>query len=353
MASVQREPWGKTPDGTSVELYTLTNSNGLVAKITTYGALVTELRVPDRAGKLGDVVLGYPSLEGYLDPKTHPYFGCTTGRVANRIASGKFTLEGKEYQLATNNAPNHLHGGNVGLDRRVWKAREEPSDSGKAVKFTYTSPAGEEGYPGTLDIEVVYTLTNSDDLRIDYKARTDKATPVNLTNHSYFNLAGAGNGTILGHELQLEADAYTPVDATGIPTGELAPVKDNVMDFTKPMKIGARIDQIGGTPGGYDHNYVLRSQDGTLALAAIVYDASSGREMKVLTTEPSIQLYTGNYLDGTVVGKEGKLYPQRAALCLETQHYPDSVNQPAFPSTILRPGMTYRQTTVFRFSTRK
>ncbi len=351
MSTLQKEPFGKTADGQQVDLYTLTNKNGLIAKIMTYGALLTELHVPDRDGKIGDVVLGFNDLAGYL--KGHPYFGATTGRVANRIAKGRFTLDGKEYTLATNNGPNHLHGGNVGLDKRVWKAKEVPAESGRAVKLTYLSPDGEEGYPGRLDIEVTYTLSSADELRIDYKAVTDKPTPVNLTNHSYFNLAGAGSGPILDHELTLFADHYTPVDAAGIPTGEIAPVQGTVMDFAKPMSIGARIDQLTGSPGGYDHNYVLNNQDGTLALAARVYEAKSGRQMEVLTTEPGVQLYTGNFLDGTVTGKGGKIYKQRYGLCLETQHYPDSVNQPSFPSTILRPGMTYRQTTIYRFSTRR
>ena len=348
MSTLQKEPFGKTADGQQVDLYTLTNKNGMIAKIMTYGALLTELHVPDRDGKIGDVVLGFNDLAGYL--KGHPYFGATTGRVANRIANGKFTLDGKEYTLATNNGPNHLHGGNVGLDKRVWKAKEVPAESGRAVKFTYPSPDGEEGYPGKLDIEVTYTLSSADELRIDYKAVTDKPTPVNLTNHSYFNLAGAGNGPILDHELTLFADRYTPVDAAGIPTSEIAPVQGTVMDFTKPMSIGVRIDQLTGNPGGYDHNYVLNNQDGTLALAARVYEAKSGRQMEVLTTEPGVQLYNGNFLDGTVTGKGGKAYKQRYGLCLETQHYPDSVNHANFPSTILRPGETFRSTTEFRFS---
>lgn len=352
MGNIKKEAWGKTPDGQAVERYTLTNRNGLVAKLTTYGAILTELYVRDRNGKLDDVVLGFPSLEGYL--AGHPYFGATTGRVANRIAKGKFTLEKKEYQLAINNEPNHLHGGKVGLDKRVWKAKEVMTDTGPSVHFTYLSPDGEENYPGNLDIEVVYTLTGADELMIEYKATTDKATPINLTNHSYFNLAGAGSGTILGHELMITADRYTPVDATGIPTGEIVPVQGTVMDFTKPMAIGARIDQLAGTPGGYDHNYVLNNQDpSTLALAARVHEPTSGRVLEILTTEPGIQLYTGNYLDGKLKGKGGKVYEKRFGLCLETQHYPDSVNQPSFPSTVYGPGKTYRSKTVHRFSVRK
>lgn len=351
MGTTTSQAWGKTADGQAVDLYTLVNSNGLTARITTYGALLTELHVPDRNGKLADVVLGFSSLDGYL--KGHPYFGATTGRVANRIAKGRFTLDGKEYQLATNNSPNHLHGGDKGLDKRVWKAKPITSSEGQAVLFTYKSPDGEEGYPGNLEIEVTYTLTNTDELVVEYKATTDKPTPVNLTNHSYFNLAGAGNGLILDHELTLQADHYTPVDATSIPTGQIAPVAGTPLDFTKPMTIGARIEQLAGTPGGYDHNFVLKSSDGTLALAARVYEPTSGRVMKILTTEPGVQLYTGNYLDGTLVGKGGKIYAKRSGFCLETQHFPDSVNQPSFPSVILRPGQTYRQKTVHRFSAEK
>ena len=342
--------FGKTKDGTEVHRYTLTNKNGLVAKIMTYGALVTDLLVPDREGKLGNVVLGFDNLDGYL--AGHPYFGCTTGRVANRVAKGEFTLDGTKYTLKTNNAPNHLHGGDVGLDKRVWDGSIVESADGPAVRFTYVSPDGEEGYPGNLSIAVTYTLTDADELRIDYLATTDKATPVNLTNHSYFNLAGAGTGTILDHELTLTAANYTPVDDTLIPTGVIAPVANTIMDFTKPATIGARIDQIGGDPGGYDHNYVLDNQDGDLALAATVYEKSSGRVMEILTTEPGIQLYTGNFLNGENVGREGIPYQKNFAFCLETQHYPDSINQPNFPSVVLRPGDKYETTTVHRFSSR-
>lgn len=326
-----------------VQLYTIVNKNGLIAKLTNYGALLTELHVPDRDGQFEDIVLGFDTLPPYL--KRHPYFGCTTGRYANRIAKGKFTLDGKDYQLATNNTPNHLHGGNVGLDQRIWDAKIEAPG---CIVFSYLSPAGEEGYPGNLQIEVKYQLTDYDELRIHYTATTDKATPVNLTHHSYFNLAGAGNGDILGHELKIFADHYTPVDDTSIPTGQIRAVADSPMDFTQSTAIGARIAHV---PGGYDHNYVLRGQKGTLELAARLYNADSGRVMDLLTTEPGVQLYTGNYLDGTVKGKEGKSYEKHAGICLEAQHYPDSVNQPDFPSTILRPGETYTQTTVHRFFT--
>jgi len=346
--SVKKEVFGKMPDGQTIDIYTLTNKNGLVAKVTTYGATLTELHVPGKDGKLTDVVLGFDTLDGYL--KGCPYFGATTGRVANRIAAGKFTVDGRLYRVATNNGPNHLHGGIVGFDKRVWKARGIADASGFGIVLSYMSPDGEEGYPGNLDITVTYRLTNANELRIDYKAKTDESTPVNLTNHAYFNLAGAGNGTILDHELLLIASRFTPVDATSIPTGVIAPVARTVMDFTKPTAIGLRIDKVGGDPGGYDHNYVLDKKGTELALAARLRDPTSGRVMEVLTTEPGIQLYTGNYLDGTIKGKGGKVYGKRSALCLETQHFPDSVNHPQFPSVILKPGQTYTQTTIHKFS---
>lgn len=347
--TVTKDTFGTTPEGEEIEIYTLLTSGGMLAKVMTYGATLTELHVPDRNGALADVVLGFHDLDGYL--KGRSYFGCTTGRVANRIAGGKFTLGGKEYTLATNNPPNHLHGGDRGLDKRIWKARITETEGDPAVEFTYLSPDGEEGYPGNLSVTVVYTLTAENGLRIDYTATTDKATPVNLTNHSYFNLSGAGNGTILDHELTLMADQYTPVDDTLIPVGEIRPVGGSVMDFTKPVAIGARIDEVpGAPPGGYDHNYVLNSQDRSLAPCARVHDPHSGRVMEVSTTEPGVQFYSGNFLDGTVTGKGGKVYEQRFGFCLETQHYPDSVNHPNFPSTILEPGDTYRQTTVYKFT---
>ena len=343
--SVKKEAFGKTEDGKKVDAYILTNKNGLQAKIITYGAMLTEMHVPDKNGKLGDVVFGHDKLEDYLDG--HSYFGVTTGRVANRIAKGKFMLDGSEYTLATNNDPNHLHGGVEGIDKKVWSAREVRSKEGKAVAFSYISPDGEEGYPGELKMKVTYTLTNDDELRIDYLATTNKATPVNLTNHAYWNLAGKGH--VLDHVLHLNADHYTPVDKTGIPTGEILKV-DEVMSFLNPTKIGARIDKIDGDPGGYDHNYCLNKIEfGKLSMAARVEEETSGRFLEIFTTEPGIQFYTGNYLDGTEVGKGGWKYEFRNAFCLETQHFPDSINQPHFPSTVLRPREKYTQTTIHKF----
>ena len=345
--SVKKEAFGKTEDGKKVDAYILTNKNGLQAKIITYGAMLTEMHVPDKNGNLGDVVFGHDKLEDYLDG--HSYFGVTTGRVANRIAKGKFTLDGHEYSLATNNDPNHLHGGIEGIDKKVWSAREVRSKEGEAVAFSYVSPDGEEGYPGELKMKVTYTLTNDNELRIDYLATTNKATPVNLTNHAYWNLAGKGQ--ILDHVLQLNADHYTPVDKTGIPTGEILKV-DDVMSFLKPTKIGARIDdaKLAGEPGGYDHNYCLNKIEfGKISMAARVEEETSGRTLEIFTTEPGIQFYTGNFLNGTEIGKGGWKYEFRNAFCLETQHFPDSINQPHFPSTVLRPKEKYTQTTIHKF----
>jgi aldose 1-epimerase len=341
---VRMEAFGKA-DGKPVELYTLTNAKGMKAQIMTYGATLTGLWVPDRDGKLADVVLGFDDLQGYL--KGHPFFGSTVGRVANRIAKGKFTLDGREYKLFVNNGPNTLHGGKKGFDKVIWTAAPV---KGNAVKFTYKSSDGEEGYPGNLTASVTYTLTDDNELRLDYEATADKATPVNLTNHSYFNLAGQGSGTILGHELTLEADKYTPPDDTLIPTGEIKAVKGTPLDFTTPHTIGERIDQLKDKTGGYDHNFVLNGGGKKLAPAARVREPKSGRVMEVLTTEPGVQLYTGNFLDGKLQGKGGAAYPKHGALCLETQHFPDSVNHANFPSTILRPGATFRSTTVYKFS---
>jgi aldose 1-epimerase len=344
-AQVQKTSFGALPDGTAVDLYTLANANGLSAKVTTYGAIITELHVPDGKGEFCDIVLGYDNLEQYL--RKHPFFGATVGRVANRIAKGRFTLDGQTYALATNNGPNHLHGGLKGFDKKVWQA--EPQ-TGAAVKFSYTSPDGEEGYPGTLAVAVTMTLTDANELRLDYTATTDKPTPVNLTNHSYFNLAGEGSA--LEHEMMLAADYYTPSDSTLIPTGEIKLVKDTPMDFTAPRPIGSRFAQLQNKPVGYDYNYVLNSGGKGLALAARVSEPRSGRVMEVHTTQPGIQFYSANFLDGTLTGKRGVVYQQHSAFCLETQHFPDSVNQPQFPSVILRPGQTYRQTTVHKFLTR-
>ena len=343
---ISKEPYGHTPDGQAVDLYTLINANGIEAQITTYGGIVTVLRTPDRAGKAADVVLGFDALDGYL--AGHPYFGALCGRFANRIAKGVFAIDGAEYSLATNDGENHLHGGVKGFDKAVWAA--EPAHRGDAVglALTHVSPDGDEGYPGTLSVAVTYWLTNADALRIEYQAETDGATHVNLTNHSYFNLAGAGEGDILAHQLQIDADGYTPVGPDLIPTGKIAAVAGTALDFRTPRAIGERIEQVAP---GYDHNFVLRGQSGDLARAARVYEPTSGRVMEVHTTQPGVQLYTGNFLDGTVAGKRGVAYEQHYAFCLETQHYPDSPNQPGFPSTVLRPGETYRQVTQYAFST--
>ena len=346
--SVKKESFGKTNDGATVDQYILTNSAGMTAKIITYGAILTELDVPDRDGKLADVVLGFDNLKDYL--AGHPYFGATVGRVANRIAKGEFTFGGKTYKLAVNNGPNSLHGGKKGFDKVVWEAEPLTVPDAAAVKFTYVSKDGEEGYPGNLTATVVYTLTNNNALRLDYTAKTDKATPVNLTNHSYFNLASPKSGDILGHELTLNADRYTPADDTLIPTGEIKPVKDTPLDFTKPRKIGERIEQIKADPVGYDHNYVLNSGGKELALAATVREPKSGRVMEMYTTEPGVQFYTGNFLDGKQTGKDGVVYKKYGGFCLEAQHFPDSVHHDNFPSMILKPGETYKQTTIYKSS---
>ena len=336
--------FGKTPDGTAVERYTLTNGR-VTAKVLTYGGIVSELHVPDRDGKPGDVVLGFDTLDGYL--KGHPYFGATVGRFANRIAGGKFSLDGKDYTLAVNNGPNTLHGGLKGFDKAVWKV-EKSTDS--SLTLSYLSKDGEEGYPGNLTVHVTFTVTNDDALRLDYTATTDKPTPLNLTNHSYFNLAGPAAGAILDHVAQIEADSYTPVDDNLIPTGKIAPVRGTPLDFTKPTALGARFSELKAEPIGYDHNYVLRGHGELTALAARVRDPKSGRILELHTTEPGVQLYTGNFLDGTITGKGGVAYKKNMAFCLETQHYPDSVHHPEFPSTILKPGSTYTQTTLYKFS---
>jgi aldose 1-epimerase len=345
-ARIVQSLFGRMPDGTEVHLYTLTNSRGMVARVMTYGALLTELHAPDRAGTMGDIALGFDNLGSYL--KEHPYFGATIGRVANRIAKGVFTLDGKRYKVATNNGPNHLHGGRKGFDKVVWRAVPVPVTGGAALKLSYTSPDGEEGFPGALSVTVTYTLTDGNELHLDYTATTDRPTPVNLTNHSYWNLAGAGD--ILGHTLTVAADRYTPVDDTLIPTGAHASVKGTPMDFTTPMTVGSRIEALTNTPRGYDHNYVLNSGGGTLSLAVRLAEPRSGRVMEIWTTEPGIQLYSGNFLDGTLTGKRGVVYKQYSGLVLEADHFPDSINRPSFPSVILRPGQTYTQRTVYKLS---
>jgi len=346
-AHVTRSCFGQMPDGTEVSLFTLTNRHGCVAKITNYGTIITELHVPDRDGKLGDVVLGFDNLAQYL--KGHPHFGCTTGRVANRIAKGEFSLDGKTYKLELNNGPNHLHGGPRGFDKVLWKARPL---KGAMVRFDYTSPDGDQGFPGEVAVQVVMSLTDANELVLDYTATTNKATPINLTNHSYFNLAGSGD--IKRHKLQLAADFFTPTDATQIPTGEIRPVKGTPLDFTEPTAIGARFAKLGGRPRGYDHNFVLRGDvvnSGQPAFAARVVEPKSGRVLELLTTEPGVQLYTANWLDGSLTGKGGIVYRQHAGFCLEAEHFPNSINIPHFPSTVLRPSQVYRQTTVHRFTT--
>lgn len=345
--------FGKTPEGQEVRLYTLSNANGLEVRVMTYGAIVVSLKVPDQSGKMDDIVLGYDNLDSYV--KNSPYFGAIVGRYGNRIGKGKFTLHGITYdKLAINNGENHLHGGVKGFDKVVWADEEVRRADGVGVALSYLSKDGEEGYPGNLTATVTYILTNDNELRIEYLATTDKATPVNLTHHGYWNLTG-GQRDILGHELTLKADKFTPVDKGLIPTGELLAVKGTVMDFTKPKAIGTRIDdkyeqlQFGG---GYDHNWVLNKDGKDLPLAARVYEPASGRVMEVYTKEPGIQFYSGNFLDGTITGKGGTVYQQRWGLCLETQHYPDSPNKSGFPSTTLRPGQKYETTTVYKFSTR-
>jgi aldose 1-epimerase len=347
------ESFGKTKGGTSVELYTLKSSKGLIAKVMTRGATLVQLHVPDKNGKSADVIFGFDDVEGY-ESEANSYFGCSTGRVCNRIARGKFTLDGKQYTLAINNEPNHLHGGvERSLDKVVWKAKAYSNERGQGVRFSYTSPDGEEGYPGALKITVAYFVPKDHNrLSINYKATTDKATPVNLTNHAYFNLSGQGSKTVLGHVLRLNADRYTPVDDTLIPTGKIEPVEGTVLDFRKPFKIGKRIEELTDTAAlGYDHNFVLNEKkaDQPLTFAATLKDPKSGRILRISTSEPAIQFYSGNFLKGQK-GKGGKVYNHRSAVCLETQHYPDSVNQPHFPTTILKPGDEFKSTTVYSFN---
>ena len=343
---ITKESFGKTQDGQAADLFTLTNANGLSAKITNYGGIVTSLMVPDRNGKMDDIALGYENIDKYIE--SSPYFGALIGRYGNRIANGRFTLDGIEYTLAQNDGQNHLHGGNKGFDKVLWEAEEIKTADSVGLKLTYLSKDMEEGYPGNLSCTVIYSLTNDNELKIEYRAETDKATVINLTHHSYFNLAGHSSGNILGHELTLTADNFTPVDDTLIPTGEIKAVKDTPMDFTSPTAIGARIAQV---KGGYDHNYVLNNSDGSLALAARVYEPTTGRVMEISTTEPGIQFYSGNFLDGTNKGK-GAVYNKHNGFCLETQHFPDSPNKPDFPSVVLKPGQKYSHLIVHKFSTK-
>lgn len=348
-SKVTSQAFGKIADGTEAKLFSVTNAHGVTMKVTDYGARLVAVEVPDRNGKSANVTLGLDSAEKYAAHTS--FFGCTTGRYANRIAKGRFTLDGKEYKLATNNGPNHLHGGKKGFDKYVWKSEPVSGPSNSAgVKFSFQSPDGDEGYPGTLSMTVTFLLTDKDEVRIEYTAMTDKPTVLNLTNHAYWNLAGAGNGDVLGHKLTVSADSFLAVDDGLIPTGKTTPVKGTHMDFTEPHEIGSRIAETKkGTPNpnGYDHCYVLRGQKGELTLAARAEEPKSGRVMEVFTTEPGVQLYTANHLSGDASNGG---FQQHSAFCLETQHYPDSPNQPSFPATVLRPGQTYKQTTVYKFS---
>jgi len=349
-SGMKKSPFGKTATGDSIDLYTLSNSRGMQAAITNYGGVVVSLLTPDRNGHVDDVVLGFDNLDGYVRPGA--YFGALIGRYGNRIGHAQFSLNGVTYHLAKNNGDNSLHGGKVGFDKRVWKARDVSKRS-PALELTYLSKDGEESYPGNLSVTVVYTLTDKNELKMDYRATTDKTTVVNLTNHSYFNLAGQGRGDILNHRVTLHADKFTPVDAGLIPTGELRPVSGTPFDFRNATAIGARIEQndeqlkLGK---GYDHNWALNGYGKAAALAARVEEPSTGRVLEVLTDQPGVQFYTGNFLDGTVNGKAGKPIMHRSGFCLETQHFPDSPNKPEFPTTELRPGHTFESTTVYRFS---
>lgn len=350
-STMRKEVFGRTPDGEIVELYTLTNTKGMEVRLTNYGGIVVSLRVPDRQGQFDDVVLGFDRLEDYL--KGHPYFGAIIGRYANRIAGGRFVLNGVSYQLTLNEGQNHLHGGQKGFDKVVWKARPVRSARGVGVRLSYVSRDGEEGYPGNLSVTVTYLLTEENELRIEYTATTDRDTIVNLTHHSYFNLAGQGRRDILDHLLQINAHYFTPIDANLIPTGEIRFVRGTPFDFTQLTPIGARIEEPDEQlrfGRGYDHNWVLAGPPGALRLAARVVEPNSGRVLEVWTTEPGLQFYSGNFLDGTITGKEGRVYRHRYGFCLEPQHFPDSPNKPHFPSVILRKGARYQTTTVYKFS---
>ena len=333
-------------NGEDVTLYSLENKNGMKVDITNYGGIVTSIMVPDRDGKYADVVLGFDNLDGYI--AEHPYFGCIVGRYGNRIANGKFELDDETYTLAKNNGENHLHGGVLGFDKKHWQAEPFEEENEVGVRLSYTSKDLEEGYPGNLKVAVSYILTNENELKITYEAETDKASPLNLTHHGYFNLTG-GKENVLGHQIKINADKYVAVDDGMIPTGDLNEVAGTEMDFLDYHSIGERIQQVNG---GYDHSYVINNQEGKLTLSAEVFDPKSGRAMEVYTTEPAVQFYTGNFLDGSLTGKNGVVYDARYGFCLEAQHYPDSPNQPSFPSTILRPGEKYSQVTIYKFSTK-
>lgn len=344
--------FGQTDSGAQATLFTLKNKNGLIARISNYGAAITEMHVPDRDGEFKDITLGFDSLDGYL--QNDPFFGVIAGRYANRIAKGRFNLGAKSYDLAINNGFNHLHGGLKGFNTKIWEATPISRNDSEGVRLTYTSPNNEEGYPGELKIQLDYVLSESNELRIAYTATTDQATPVNLTNHAYWNLEGEDAGQIGDHEISINADLFTPVDDDLIPTGEIHPVANTPLDFRSPRLIGERIKEVGHAPTGYDHNFVLnKSEIGALEKAAMVSHEGSGRRMEVFTTEPGVQLYTANFLDGTITGKSGKPYEYQNGFCLECQHFPDSPNQPHFPSTILHPGAVYEQTTVHRFSVKR
>ncbi len=341
--TIMKSYFGKSGNQ-DVSLYTLTNDNGIVIKITNYGGIITSILMPDKKGKTGDIVLGYDNLNQYIE--NSPYFGAIVGRYANRIAKGRFTLDGRIYELAINDGDHHLHGGIKGFDKVVWDAIETKDSAQVGLSLSYHSKDGEEGYPGNLEVKVTYALNNNNELRILIEAETDKPTPVNLCNHTYFNLREADT-SVLGHMLTLFADKYTPVDEGLIPTGKIAPVSNSAMDFKTGRSVGS---QIGQVKGGYDHNYVLQKNPGELSLAAILYDPETGREVKLYTTQPGLQFYSGNFLDGTITGKGGKVYRKHYGLCLETQHFPDSPNQPGFPNAILRPGEKFSEETVFQFT---
>lgn len=357
--SIQTSVFGHLPDGRQVDVYQFTNSNGVELRVINYGGIIVSLKTPNVAGEFDDIVLGFDSLEAYLSDEyrqANPYFGAIIGRYGNRIAGGQFSLEGESYSLATNDGSNHLHGGDQGFDKVLWQAEPFENDAGTGLVLRYTSEDGEEGYPGKLETEVTYTLTDNDELMVDYRAVTDKATPVNLTQHSYFNLKGEGSDSILDHQLMINASAFTPVNESLIPTGEIRSVEGTPFDFTQATAIGERIEQDNEQldfGGGYDHNFVLNRDEAAqdeLVLAAKVWEPQSGRMLEVSTTEPGIQFYSGNFLDGSLTGKQGQAYEHRSGFALETQHYPDSPNQEAFPSTILEPDETYRSRTVYRFS---